>query len=180
MSHRDRGRRRCRAANAGRGDLTAFGGIEGGRALAVAGEDVEFGAGDLEIASEGVEGRPVRQEVSGERTVTVSLDTTVTDALRAEGLAREFVNRVQALRKQADYDVTDRIKVSFEPFKVKRRTLGWLSGLLLRRQRGYRVIDHILTLNLMSLMFRVFRPTENKAMPKFLRKSAMGVETIFR
>ena len=73
-----------------------------------------------------------------------------------------------------------RIKLSFEPFKVKRQTLGWISALFLRRQRGYRVIDHILTLNLLGLVFRLFRPGRSKVVPKFLRKSAMGVEALFR
>jgi hypothetical protein len=73
-----------------------------------------------------------------------------------------------------------RIKVNFEPFKVKRQTLGWLSSLLLRRQRGYRLFDHVFTLNLLGLVFRLFRPGKSKAVPKFLRKSAMGVETLFR
>ncbi|WP_265594391.1 hypothetical protein [Haloferula sp. BvORR071] len=73
-----------------------------------------------------------------------------------------------------------RIKLSFEPFKVKRQTLGWLSSLLLRRQRGYRLIDHVLTLNLLGLVFRLFRPGKSKAVPKFLRKSAMGVDALFR
>jgi hypothetical protein len=73
-----------------------------------------------------------------------------------------------------------RIKVSFEPFRLKRQTMGWLSSLFLRRQRGYRVIDHILTLNLLGLVFRLFRPGKSKMVPKFLRKSAMGVEALFR
>ncbi|WP_367871412.1 hypothetical protein [Luteolibacter sp. Populi] len=73
-----------------------------------------------------------------------------------------------------------RIKLSFEPFKVKRQTLGWLSSLLLRRQRGYRLIDHLFTLNLLGLIFRLFRPGKSKAVPKFLRKSAMGVDALFR
>lgn len=73
-----------------------------------------------------------------------------------------------------------RIKVSFEPFKVKRQTLGWLSMLLLRRQRGYRLIDHVFTLNLLGFVFRLFRPGKSKAVPKFLRKSAMGVDALFR
>lgn len=73
-----------------------------------------------------------------------------------------------------------RIKLSFEPFKVKRQTLAWLSGLLLRRQRGYRLVDRIFTLNLLGLIYRIFRPRKKEAMPKFLRKSAMGVETILR
>jgi hypothetical protein len=73
-----------------------------------------------------------------------------------------------------------RIKLSFEPFKVKRQTLGWLSSILLRRQRGYRLIDHVFTLNFLSLAFRLFRPGKSKAVPKFLRKSAMGVDALFR
>lgn len=73
-----------------------------------------------------------------------------------------------------------RIKLSFEPFRLRRQTLGWLSGLLLRRKRGYRMVDRIFTLNLLGLVFRVFRPRRKEAMPKFLRKSAMGVETLFR
>ena len=79
---------------------------------------VELEAGDLEIASEGVEGRLVRQETSEgadgtPRTVTVALDTQLDDALRAEGLARELVNRVQNLRKEAGFDVTDRIELAY-------------------------------------------------------------------
>ena len=73
-----------------------------------------------------------------------------------------------------------RIKLSFSPFPLTRRTIGWLSALLLRRQRGYRVIDHILTINLLGLVFRIFRPSKSKMVPKFVRKSAMGVETIFK
>ena len=73
-----------------------------------------------------------------------------------------------------------RIKLSFEPFKVKRQTLGWLSTLLLRRKRGYRLIDHVFTLNLLGIILRLFRPGKSKAVPKFLRKSAMGVDALFR
>lgn len=73
-----------------------------------------------------------------------------------------------------------RIKTSFEPFRLKRSTLAWLSGLLLRRQRGYRILDRVFTLNLLGFAFRLFRPRRKEDMPKFLRKSAMGVETLFR
>ncbi len=71
------------------------------------GTQVELGPGDLEILSEGIEG----WEVGQEEGVTVALDTTVTEELRAEGLAREFINRVQNLRKKAGFEVTDRIKI---------------------------------------------------------------------
>lgn len=73
-----------------------------------------------------------------------------------------------------------RIKLSFEPFKVKRHTLAWLAGLLLRRRRGYRFIDRVFTLNLLGLCFRLFRPRRKDATPKFLRKSAMGIDALFR
>jgi isoleucyl-tRNA synthetase len=43
--------------------------------------------------------------------LTVAVDTTLDDALRAEGLVRELAHRVQALRKSADFDVTDRIRL---------------------------------------------------------------------
>ncbi|MEO0557715.1 MAG: isoleucine--tRNA ligase [Bacteroidota bacterium] len=79
---------------------------------------LDLETGDLEITSEGVEGRLVRQESTQSTdgssvTVTVALDTQLDDALRAEGLAREFVNRVQNLRKEAGFDVSDRIALAY-------------------------------------------------------------------
>ncbi|MGE9271114.1 MAG: hypothetical protein ACQKBU_09960 [Verrucomicrobiales bacterium] len=73
-----------------------------------------------------------------------------------------------------------RIKLFFEPFRMKRRTLTWLTSLLLRRRRGYRMIDQLFTLNLLGMLFRIIRTSNPKAVPKFLRKSAMGVDTLFR
>ncbi len=51
--------------------------------------------------------------VAGEGGLVVALDTTITPALELEGLAREVVRRVQELRKQADYALTDRIEVEY-------------------------------------------------------------------
>lgn len=73
-----------------------------------------------------------------------------------------------------------RIKISFEPFKIKRRTLAWAFSLLLRKKRGYRLIDHLFTLNLLSYAFHLFKPRNPKATPKFLRKTAMGIDTLFK
>jgi hypothetical protein len=73
----------------------------------------------------------------------------------------ELAERIRSAKKdyKKRYPATEReryrIKVSFEPFKVKRRTLSWAASLLLRKKRGYRVIDHILTLNLLGLVFRI-------------------------
>ena len=58
--------------------------------------------------------------VTSEGKITVALDLTVTDELRAEGVAREFVNRIQNLRKDKDFDLMDRISIQLEennPFK---------------------------------------------------------------
>ncbi len=73
-----------------------------------------------------------------------------------------------------------RIKLSFTPFQVKRRTLGWLAGLLLRKKRGYRLIDHLFTLHLLGFAYRAFKPRRKQDMPKFLRKSAMGIDSLFK
>ena len=86
--------------------------------LDLASGPITLEAGDLEIVSEGVEGQAVRQETVADaagdtQTVTVALDTPLDDALRAEGFAREFVNRVQNLRKEAGFEVADRIAVEF-------------------------------------------------------------------
>jgi len=82
----------------------------GALTLTVDGEEVELGPDDLIIQSEGIEGWLVEQEGD----VTVALDTDITPALRAEGLAREGVKRIQDLRKAAGFEVTDRIAVAYD------------------------------------------------------------------
>jgi isoleucyl-tRNA synthetase len=73
-------------------------------------ETVRLGKNDLEIIRTGLEGWSVETE----KNITVALDTELTDDLVREGLAREFVNRVQNMRKEADYDVTDHIYIGYE------------------------------------------------------------------
>ncbi|MDE6341002.1 MAG: class I tRNA ligase family protein, partial [Muribaculaceae bacterium] len=62
---------------------------------------------DVEIIPEDVPG----WLVANEGNVTVALDVTVTDELRNEGLARELINRIQNIRKESDFAITDRVKV---------------------------------------------------------------------
>ncbi|MDR3180790.1 MAG: DUF5915 domain-containing protein, partial [Prevotellaceae bacterium] len=52
--------------------------------------------------------------VASEGKLTVALDVTVTEALRREGIARELVNRIQNLRKDSGFDVTDKITVTLQ------------------------------------------------------------------
>ncbi len=68
---------------------------------------VTLGAGDAEIISEDIPG----WLVANDGKLTVALDITVTDELRYEGIAREFVNRIQNIRKESGFDVTDKITV---------------------------------------------------------------------
>jgi isoleucyl-tRNA synthetase len=60
---------------------------------------------------------------SGEGKTTVALDLTITDELKAEGIAREFINRVQNLRKDKDFDLTDRISITLEENNPYRQEL---------------------------------------------------------
>lgn len=64
---------------------------------------------DIEIVSEDIEG----WLVASDEGITVALDTQLTESLINEGIAREFVNRIQNLRKQANFDVTDRILIKY-------------------------------------------------------------------
>lgn len=64
---------------------------------------------ELEIMRTGLEGWSVETEDG----ITVAVDTELTTELLQEGIAREFMNRIQNMRKEADYDVTDRIKIGF-------------------------------------------------------------------
>ena len=73
-------------------------------------EDVEIGAQDILIDRKPIEG--IKAAASSGQ-ITVVLDTHLTQELRLEGLARDFVNRVQKLRKEFGFDVTDRIIVRF-------------------------------------------------------------------
>ena len=52
--------------------------------------------------------------VASEGALTVALDVTVTDELRREGIARDFVNRIQNLRKDQGFAVTDKISIELE------------------------------------------------------------------
>ena len=65
---------------------------------------------DVEILREDIEGWLVEADGG----LTVALDTTVDDALLAEGFARELVNRIQNMRKDAGFDVTDRITITYD------------------------------------------------------------------
>jgi isoleucyl-tRNA synthetase len=83
---------------------------EGSYSFVVDSQSITLGREDLEILSEDIPG----WLVAIDDNITVALDITVTDDLRFEGIAREFINRIQNYRKESGFDVTDKIKISIQ------------------------------------------------------------------
>ncbi len=79
--------------------------------LTVEGQQAVVDVADVEIISEDIPG----WLVSNEGNLTVALEVELTDELRREGMARELINRIQNLRKDAGLEITDRISVVVEP-----------------------------------------------------------------
>ena len=73
------------------------------------GDTFEFGLDDLLISSESAEGFIS----SSDKGVTVVLDTTITEELKKEGIERELISKIQSMRKEADFEVVDRITVNY-------------------------------------------------------------------
>ena len=81
---------------------------QGNIALNVEGNDVTVEAADVEIISEDIPG----WLVSNEGNLTVALEVELNEELRREGMARELINRIQNLRKENNFEITDRINVT--------------------------------------------------------------------
>jgi isoleucyl-tRNA synthetase len=77
--------------------------------LEIDGESLSINREDIEILSEQIAGWIVESE----NGVTVAVDTQLTKELISEGLAREFVNRIQNMRKDAGFQVTDKINIAY-------------------------------------------------------------------
>ena len=78
--------------------------------LQVEGQDVSLVITDVEISSEDIPG----WLVATEDKLTVALDVTITDELRHEGIARELINRIQNIRKDSGFEVTDKITIQLQ------------------------------------------------------------------
>ncbi|WP_266367687.1 isoleucine--tRNA ligase [Tellurirhabdus rosea] len=75
----------------------------------------EITLSDVEILTEDVPGWVVASQTGRSGfALTVALDVTITDELRREGIARDFINRIQNLRKDRDFEVTDKITIQLE------------------------------------------------------------------
>ena len=78
--------------------------------LTIGADSYELTLEDFELSTDDIPG----WQVATDRDITVALDISLTESLENEGTARELVNRIQNLRKQLDFDVTDRIIVRLE------------------------------------------------------------------
>lgn len=83
---------------------------EGSLNISIAGKNVILTLEDVEITSQDIEG----WLVANSNGITVALDITISPALKQEGIARELVNRIQNIRKDSGFEVTDKIKVQLK------------------------------------------------------------------
>ena len=83
---------------------------EGTFAITISSGNVDLTTDDVEILSEDIPG----WLVANEGRYTVALDVTITETLRMEGIARELINRVQNIRKDSGFEVTDKIRITLK------------------------------------------------------------------
>jgi isoleucyl-tRNA synthetase len=88
--------------------------LEGFITLIIDDEPVDINLAEVEVISEDIPG----WQVANQGEITVALDVTVTEELQEEGNARELVNRIQKLRKELDFNVTDKIDLLIEKHEL--------------------------------------------------------------
>jgi isoleucyl-tRNA synthetase len=84
---------------------------EGEINIVISGNNIILSLDDVEITSQDIPG----WLVANSGGITVALDITITETLKREGIARELVNRIQNIRKDSGFEVTDKIKVQLQP-----------------------------------------------------------------
>jgi len=83
---------------------------DGELVMEIAGKSITLSQDDVEISSQDIPG----WLVANSNGITVALDITISDELRKEGIARELINRIQNIRKDSGFEVTDKITVKME------------------------------------------------------------------
>ncbi len=109
--------------------------------LEIEGTNFSFSTGDIQILRDGLEG----WEVETEQGVTVAADTTLSEDLLHEGIAREFINRVQNMRKEANYEVTDRIQIGFKSENSIQLAVSSLEKYIMSETLAESITDSILS-----------------------------------
>jgi isoleucyl-tRNA synthetase len=88
-------------------DISVFE-IQGSYEIMVEGENIVLALEDVEIHTEDIPG----WTVASEGQITIALDINVTEELKQEGIAREFINKIQNIRKESNFEVTDRVNLA--------------------------------------------------------------------
>ncbi len=83
---------------------------EGSLSIVISGKSIILSLEEVEISSQDIEG----WLVANSNGITVALDITISEELKDEGIARELVNRIQNIRKDSGFEVTDKIKVHLQ------------------------------------------------------------------
>ena len=78
--------------------------------VVISGNSITLSIEEVEISSQDIEG----WLVANSNGITVALDITISDELKQEGIARELVNRIQNIRKDSGFEVTDKIRVHLQ------------------------------------------------------------------
>ncbi|MEM9080261.1 MAG: hypothetical protein AAGC74_06155 [Verrucomicrobiota bacterium] len=100
-----------------------------------------------------------------------------------ENLVEEIREAKRAYKRAWPMSVRPRyrIKTHFKKTGIDRKTLFLLANVFVRRKRGYRtVLDRLFTLNLLSFLYRLFQNRSQQALPKNLRNTAMGLDSLFK
>ena len=103
---------------------------------------------ELEVIRHGIHG----WEVETENGLSVAVDTEMDEALIQEGIAREFVNRIQNMRKEADFDVVDRIYIGMEGSDEIKQAVNSMSDYIVKETlaedisyEGLEISDYVKT-----------------------------------
>jgi len=100
-------------------DIAAVEGNKGWTGV-IEGVEINLDLNDFEIVAQDIPG----WLVSSEDGITVALDSTITEELKQEGIARELINRVQNLRKDSGLEVTDKIVLKIDTSETIQRALN--------------------------------------------------------
>jgi hypothetical protein len=125
---------------------------------------------------------PVEDIVYMERTFEILLLAREYFLLPYDDEIRQRLKKAKKAYKKA-YPKGSRpryaVRLNFKPFRVRRRFVGWSLAIALRQRRGYRIVDSLFTMHLLSLVYHAFKRARPDWIPKFARKSAMGIDTVF-
>lgn len=93
-----------------------------------------------------------------------------------------IVQRLRELKKRyrKTWPVRYSVHLDFTPMPVKRVYLRWIFAVFLRQRQRYRLVDHIFTVRLLAAVYPLMRRWDGRFLPKFARKQAMGIDSIFK